>query len=148
MMDLFKFKPMDFFAALALMWAGVTLVLNLAIPHSWFFTYNNLAAETPVCQNDRQEIQGNRWALIHTPSSGVDQIFPVGINEAADRFPWGDGSYPSGVSTSTWFVRVNVDPGMYVWKATTLRLDFLYVFPIYLDESERPISNTFEVIEC
>lgn len=44
--------------------------------------------------------------------------------------------------------KINVDAGEYEWKATTLRLNILWIFPLYLTETERPTSNVFTVLEC
>lgn len=146
--DMLKFRPLDFFGLIVLIWLLVTIVLNFFLPHSLFFKYIELEAESPVCRNEAQKVTGTRWALMTTPSEGVDQIYPIGVNEAADRFPWDGGVYKMGISTSTWFPKINVDAGEYEWKATTLRLNILWIFPLYLTETERPTSNVFTVLEC
>lgn len=143
-----KFRSTDSIAFVTAAWVVITLMLNFVLPHHWFFTYLSLDAETPVCRDSTQRITGVRKALMSFPASGVDQIYPVNINEASDRFEWSEGFYPSGVSTSTWRPTISVAPGIYEWRATTLKLNVLYIFPVYLTESERPVSNLFEVIDC
>ena len=129
-------------------WVFITLILNFVVPHQWFFDYKSLVVDDEVCRDTKQQITGVRWALLRTPASGVDQIFLVGVNQASDRYEWGEGRYPQGLSTSSWSTTLNVPPGEYMWKATTLKLNVFYMFPVFLGDKERPVSNKFNVIVC
>ncbi len=130
------------------LWLVITLALNFLIPTSWFFEYKSLHAEESICRDATQAVQGERWALIGMKSSGVDQIFLHGTGASTDRYEWSDGYYDAGTSISTWRPQVTVPPGIYYWEATVLKINPLYIFPVYLNSTERPQSNIFEVIDC
>lgn len=126
----------------AIVWAVLTILINFIIPEQWFFKYISLETRD-VEQGEKHPVTGVRWAAMPMRASGVDQILPTRLNEPADRLEWGQGSYPVGFSTSTWWVPVHVDPGKYKWRNSNLLVWVLYIFPLSIDN--RPVSNVFEV---
>lgn len=137
----------SYFWLVVMTWVVITLLLNFVVPNNWFFNYKNLHAGD-VCIDDRgngvQSITGTRWSLFTTPAEGVDQIIYVPSGRPVDRLEW-SGRYLAGETTTAWQEDIHLAVGAYYWHVSTLKIDILYVFPVYIEPFN---SNIFTVYEC
>lgn len=141
-----KVHMADIFSTLVFIWAGVVLMLNWVIPTGWYFEYQGLET-TDVCAGEYHTITGTTKAKFAIDSEGVDQIIDLdGVTRG--RLPWDKGHYEKGIDTGAWDNKANLFPGQYYWENTILRITLFKVFPVYLNEEERPRSNVFTVKEC
>lgn len=136
-------KTSDILSLIIFGWCAVTLALNFLIPEQWLLDYDQLVV-TDACFEKTHVITGTRWALLTMPAEGIDQTFRTDSQYPVDRVEW-KGRYFRGETTSSWSYQHHLPPGEYFLQSSTLKVDFLYVFPVYISGVH---SNTFRVIEC